>query len=274
MENVSAILSNGLGTVLGDLAALGYVGRTICLRASDVGANHHRDRWWLLARRNDANTRLQGVLEYGRDAEIGKPDGYIRGIFSDVSQATTQEEKSDIRDVRHPQHAGQPTSEITGSIAQGSDHNATGAQQAEQPARSGEQCADVAYAESEESSGLPIGKKAESAEHGNASEDVSDTNTTGLQRLNGSEEERESSETQRQFGQLSGDESGQIKSGFRELDDGMATEFLQSWWEVEPNVGRVTDVTKDRAAQLKCLGNGQVPLQAAVAFSMLMELFA
>ena len=53
LENVSAILSNGLGTVLGDLAALGYDARWICIRASDVGAPHQRDRWFLLA---DANT--------------------------------------------------------------------------------------------------------------------------------------------------------------------------------------------------------------------------
>jgi len=49
LENVSAILSNGLGTVLGDLAALGYDTRWLCIRASDVGAPHHRDRWFLLA---------------------------------------------------------------------------------------------------------------------------------------------------------------------------------------------------------------------------------
>ena len=53
LENVSAILSNGLGTVLGDLAALGYDSRWLCIRASDVGANHHRDRWFLLADSND-----------------------------------------------------------------------------------------------------------------------------------------------------------------------------------------------------------------------------
>jgi DNA (cytosine-5)-methyltransferase 1 len=49
LENVSAILSNGLATVLGDLAALGYDTRWLCIRASDVGAPHHRDRWFLLA---------------------------------------------------------------------------------------------------------------------------------------------------------------------------------------------------------------------------------
>lgn len=49
LENVSAILGNGLGTVLGDLASMGYDCRWLCIRASDVGAPHHRDRWFLLA---------------------------------------------------------------------------------------------------------------------------------------------------------------------------------------------------------------------------------
>lgn len=49
LENVSAILSNGLGTVLGDLAAMGYDARWLCIRASDVGAPHQRDRWFALA---------------------------------------------------------------------------------------------------------------------------------------------------------------------------------------------------------------------------------
>lgn len=48
LENVSAILSNGLGTVLADLAAMGYDTRWLCIRASDVGAPHHRDRWFAL----------------------------------------------------------------------------------------------------------------------------------------------------------------------------------------------------------------------------------
>lgn len=52
LENVSAILGNGLGTVLGDMAALGYDVKWLCIRASDVGAPHHRDRWFALAHSN------------------------------------------------------------------------------------------------------------------------------------------------------------------------------------------------------------------------------
>ena len=63
LENVSAICTNGLSTVLGDLAKMGYDARWLCIRASDVGANHHRNRWFLLARQRDIfpHTEHKGV---------------------------------------------------------------------------------------------------------------------------------------------------------------------------------------------------------------------
>lgn len=45
LENVAAIVTNGLATVLADLAYLGYVGEWTTLRASDCGSTHERDRW-------------------------------------------------------------------------------------------------------------------------------------------------------------------------------------------------------------------------------------
>lgn len=61
LENVSAILSNGLGAVLADLAALGYDTRGLCIRASDVGAPHHRDRWFLLSNANNKGSPCTGA---------------------------------------------------------------------------------------------------------------------------------------------------------------------------------------------------------------------
>lgn len=50
LENVPGLVSCGyLGTVLADLAALGYVGRWGVLGASDVGAPHQRKRLWIVA---------------------------------------------------------------------------------------------------------------------------------------------------------------------------------------------------------------------------------
>lgn len=56
LENVAAILGQGVEQVLGDLAAMGYDARWCTLRASDVGAPHQRDRWWCLAWRADADS--------------------------------------------------------------------------------------------------------------------------------------------------------------------------------------------------------------------------
>jgi|HubBroStandDraft_3_1064219.scaffolds.fasta_scaffold45446_3 DNA (cytosine-5)-methyltransferase 1 len=49
VENVSALLVRGMGTVLGDLAALGYGAWWDCIPASAVGAPHRRDRLWIVA---------------------------------------------------------------------------------------------------------------------------------------------------------------------------------------------------------------------------------
>jgi len=56
VENSPVILSRGLGRVVSDLAALGYVCKWGVLGAADVGAHHQRDRFWLVA--TDANQEL------------------------------------------------------------------------------------------------------------------------------------------------------------------------------------------------------------------------
>lgn len=49
LENVAAILANGLDTVLGELAEAGFDSEWACVSASAVGACHRRDRWWCIA---------------------------------------------------------------------------------------------------------------------------------------------------------------------------------------------------------------------------------
>lgn len=41
------------------------------------------------------------------------------------------------------------------------------------------------------------------------------------------------------------------------------------WWQTEPNVGRVDDGVAARVDRLKAIGNGQVPLCAAIAWNIL-----
>jgi DNA (cytosine-5)-methyltransferase 1 len=52
VENSPMLTSRGLGTVLGDLASMGFDARWGVLGAADVGAPHQRDRIWILANAN------------------------------------------------------------------------------------------------------------------------------------------------------------------------------------------------------------------------------
>jgi DNA (cytosine-5)-methyltransferase 1 len=58
LENVSAILTRGMGTVYGSLASLGYDCEGLCFRASDLGAPHQRDRWGCVAYLGDPDETL------------------------------------------------------------------------------------------------------------------------------------------------------------------------------------------------------------------------
>lgn len=151
LENVSAIVSgdNGrmLRTVVGDLANRGYDCVWRCLSASDVGANHVRGRWWLLAYPNRDNEPECSV------------NGQEIGVVADTNSAHRTRKR------------------------------------------------------------IP----------------------SGIQKA-----------------QLS--HSGCAQKHRK-----------QGWWQSEPCVGRVADGVASAPHRLKALGNGQVPLQCATAFSILWE---
>ena len=50
VENSPMLISRGLGTVLGDLAAMGFDAKWGVLGAADIGANHQRDRIWIVGK--------------------------------------------------------------------------------------------------------------------------------------------------------------------------------------------------------------------------------
>jgi DNA (cytosine-5)-methyltransferase 1 len=87
LENVAAIVTAGeLARALGDLAALGYDADWLCLRASDVGAPHPRNRCFLAATPADAAGR--GRDRWAYDAQRGQvgratPAGGSPGVAPD-----------------------------------------------------------------------------------------------------------------------------------------------------------------------------------------------
>ncbi len=54
-ENVPGLFGAGMGIVVRDLSALGYVGEWDCISAAHFGAPHERDRVWIIARMGHAD---------------------------------------------------------------------------------------------------------------------------------------------------------------------------------------------------------------------------
>lgn len=83
LENVAAIIARrpGLDVVLGDLADLGFAAEWTCLRASDVGAPHPRNRWFLVAEDADSAACGERRQPAPRQAQGGwaRPDPGRRG---------------------------------------------------------------------------------------------------------------------------------------------------------------------------------------------------
>lgn len=67
MENVSAIKRRGMSNVLAALAIAGFDAEWRCIRASDSGAPHRRERMFIVAYRR--GERLEGVGKVGSEAE-------------------------------------------------------------------------------------------------------------------------------------------------------------------------------------------------------------
>lgn len=57
LENVAALLTRGLDSVLGTLASIGYDAEWHCIQAADVGAPHIRDRVFVLAHATSVRKR-------------------------------------------------------------------------------------------------------------------------------------------------------------------------------------------------------------------------
>ena len=73
-ENVSALRSRGLETVLGTLAEIGYDAEWHCIPASAVGAPHRRDRIWIIAY---PNSDSQSTSTFNDEAPIFSEIGNV-----------------------------------------------------------------------------------------------------------------------------------------------------------------------------------------------------
>ena len=83
LENVSAILANGLDIVLRDIYEAGYDAEWCCIPSSFVGACHQRDRWWLIGFPSNTNSMqrldvLRQESEQRQETQQGTSDRHNR----------------------------------------------------------------------------------------------------------------------------------------------------------------------------------------------------
>ena len=129
VENSPMLTSRGLGRVLGDLAAMGFDARWGVLGAADIGANHQRDRIWIVAKWN-------GQLSHTQHDRIGRWEQQQESIekASNVADPALRRDRRDTREF--PQEDEQQTSKRqeewvwkSGDASEGNIPNSTISQQ-------------------------------------------------------------------------------------------------------------------------------------------------
>ena len=131
-ENVSGHIKLGLDTVLENLESEGYSTRAFSISASSIGANHQRERVWILA--HSGCTQHEGTLFRSQDEnETRKENAYQFERPSQTSQFDVADTKSFISDDRtkyeHTQESdekGQVRSEVGGVSSNDADTNSEG----------------------------------------------------------------------------------------------------------------------------------------------------
>jgi DNA (cytosine-5)-methyltransferase 1 len=90
MENSPMLTSRGLGTVLGDLASMGFDARWGVLGAADVGANHQRDRIWIVAK-NVANSQSIRHGDGRKERDFFESDGRQVGTLCAITSGSSKQ---------------------------------------------------------------------------------------------------------------------------------------------------------------------------------------
>lgn len=125
LENVRAHLVLGFDVVLGALADIGYDARWVCLRASDVGACHRRERLFVAAYPADIGRKRAGIARgrRGGPADPGAPapdpggQRHGRGEDADTLGRVDREDAGQALQRERSRVAGHRSAEIFGPYA-------------------------------------------------------------------------------------------------------------------------------------------------------------
>ena len=245
VENSPMLVGRGAALVISDLAKMGYDCQWCIVSASDCGAPHQRDRFWLLAHTNDYEYCANGKQK-------GKEDG-IQGECGQEGLA------------RQPCRTSYDT-EILAYASQlqrnGGNDNAGELMGSGQVPESGNDCrsehvADTICSQKYQIRRIDKQRRNFMGWHEQTTQQKNwETSSNSISRC--SNEVADTNSTQCKRNQCA-----------QRSEQKRANTSQSSWWASEPDVGRVADGVAARVDRLKAIGNGQVPIVAATAFSIL-----
>ena len=293
-ENVSGHIKLGLDTVLENLESEGYSVRTFSISASSIGANHQRERIWIVANTNSSRNKGEKSRSIGekdekeeRDRQVDSTTRFPDGTDSIVTKNKSESEVEHVEDTRRSlrqgsEFRGENENEIRQGNANISERSSEASEFDVANSSSGRRTSLI----NERSSTKKNKRREGDIEQSSTSSDVA--NTEGKYNseqegkiksrgkiIEGRETEIRSESTGRsntladtKSSQRNGNEINREHSETEtqeELGVGSSISRTQGgspwegWWDIEPDVGRVAHGIPVRAHRLKGLGNSLVP---------------
>ena len=270
-ENVGGHIKLGLDTVLENLESEGYAVRTFSIPASAIGANHKRERVWIVAH-SERNGFIASEERRSTEETISNKSKGKNNTLNVEGTSSISETKSDV------ENAGRTLRQR--SEFRGENEKETGQGNADLTQRSGEASqSDVADTESEGLQGWGVsstvtGEKTESSDSRPVSPNVADAKSSSgnVNEINGEYGETETQEILGDGSSLSRTQEQVVADTVSERGRGgetrgqdaedvgqPSTSPWDGWWDIEPDVGRVAHGVSARTHRLKGLGNSLIP---------------
>lgn len=239
VENSPMLTSRGLGAVLGDLATMGFDAKWGVLGAADIGANHQRDRIWIVGQQM-GNTDYDGQIA----SEV------CTSLVERSNSSSSWQEQTRQLEGSSEQYAELANTECMGwqegTSERGKSQNQESSSQPDnrsQTSGAGEMADPSKSRLQGKQWSKPQGDGMRFADHG---EEDANSERSGLE---GWQDRRKQEVTWTR--------------------GGGAPIGTSDWWSVEPDLDRVAHGVAARMERIKAIGNGQVPLCAATAWRIL-----
>ena len=255
-ENVPNVVKLRLDQIILDLDKLGYSCSWGTLAASQVGARHKRNRWFLFG---VCNTNNNGLLEYANEESrqgFTKERELERHRFENLCKIDSNANDSSKCSIQRSifENDRNHPCRLCENVSNTHDQGIWSCER--RPNETLFEHGETKKDNNTRSTSHVEPKR--NKESSNLQKDVSNTNskrTEGLRGINGKTQKIEPGKR------------------FTNQSDKWNGKF-ESWWEVEPSMGRLVDGSSDWVDKLRILGNGVVPQQAAYAFQILGERLA